>query len=196
MNKSLVALALAFFASTASAAISNSKHDFITNGYMNAGNLPATTCNFCHVPHHGSTATTGLPLWNTARSFTSPSTGYAGAGTTVDPKGTQTCLGCHATGTTTAMGTDNDMATLNPNAIVGTDLSNDHPVGTATIIPADTTMQATIQLGGLTITRGTTTVECSTCHEVHNSDAFAQAGTKLLRTTPLSTDFCLACHNK
>lgn len=197
MNKTFVALVIAFVASTASAAITNSKHDFVNNGYVTPA--PASTCVFCHVPHAGSTAVAGLPLWNPGRSLKTPTSFYTGlaSGTTitsVGSKGTQTCLGCHATGSTTDMGTTTDMATKNPAAIVGLDLSNDHPVGDQVLITLGSNgMQASITLGGATIATGTS-MQCSTCHDVHNATAVVQPGSKLLRS--YTGDFCISCHNK
>ena len=199
MNKTFVALAVAFFASTASAAITNSKHDFINNGYV-TGTPPTSTCLFCHVPHAGSQAVSGLPLWNPARSLTNPTVFYTGLRngtitiTGVDAKGTQTCLGCHATGTAASMGTTNSMP-AGSNAIVGTDLSNDHPVGNQVVITFGANgMQSSITLGGLTLVSGTSSMQCSTCHDVHNATNVVQPGSKLLRS--YTGDFCIACHNK
>jgi len=187
MNKTIVALAVALVASTASAAISNSRHDFVTNGYVSP--VPTSTCVFCHVPHAASTATAGLPLWNPSRTFIVPTALY-GTNTTVDVKGTQTCLGCHATGTTLLMGTTTPIT--DGTKLVGTDLSNDHPVGNATILTLGAVgFQASVTLGGVALATGTA-VQCSTCHDVHNANT--QPGTKLLRS--YTGDFCIACHNK
>ena len=200
MNKTIVALALAFFASTASAAIGGSAHDFVGNGYVTPA--PSTACIFCHVPHGGQNTVTGLPLWAPARSLTNPTAFYTGLRngtitiTGVDPKGTQTCLGCHATGTAAAMGTTTDLPANvvgGTQLIVGTDIANDHPVGNeVTITPGANGLQSTITLGGASITGGS--MQCSTCHDVHNATLVVQAGSKLLRS--YTGDFCVACHNK
>jgi len=202
MNKTFVALAVAFFASTASAAITNSAHDFVNNGYVTPA--PSSTCIFCHVPHGGQQGVAGLPLWAPGRSLTTPSAFYTGLRggsitiTAVDAKGTQTCLGCHATGAAADMGTTNSMPANVPGGtqlIVGTDVSNDHPVGDeVTITLGANGLQASIVLGGLTIIDGVTSMQCSTCHDVHNATATTQPGSKLLRS--YTGDFCIACHNK
>ncbi len=91
---------------------------------------------------------------------------------------------------------------------LGTDLSNDHPISiaytTATSVsdgglhdPA--TVNVSIGDGPLTDTISKLlvpngTVECASCHDVHNT--FAVANTKLLKVTGASSDLCLACHNK
>lgn len=201
MNKTFVALAVAFFASTASAAITNSAHDFVNNGYVTP--VPASTCVFCHVPHGGQTGTAGLPLWAPGRNLTTPTAYYTGLTTTtgtpltitsVDAKGSRTCLGCHATGLATDMGTTASMPATG-NLIVTTDISNDHPIGDQlTITQGQKGLQASITLGGLTIADGVTTMQCSTCHDVHNTTAVVQPGSKLLRS--YTGDFCIACHNK
>jgi predicted CXXCH cytochrome family protein len=202
MNKTFVALAVAFFASTASAAITNSAHDFVNNGYVVPA--PSSACIFCHVPHGGQTTVAGLPLWAPGRNLTNPTAFYSGLRngtiviTSVDAKGTQTCLGCHATGAAADMGTTTG---LPPNAssgrqlIVGTDISNDHPVGDQVIITFGANgMQPAIVLGGLTLVSGVSSMQCSTCHDVHNTTAYVQPGSKLLRS--YTGDFCIACHNK
>lgn len=198
MNKTFVALVVAFFASTASAAITNSRHDFVNNGYVTP--TPASTCVFCHVPHGGQTTVAGLPLWAPGRSLTNPTAYYAGLRggtitiTAVDAKGTQTCLGCHATGAAADMGTTASMPATG-NLIVGTDISNDHPVGNeVTITLGANGLQSSIVLGGLSIIDGVTSMQCSTCHDVHNATAIVQPGSKLLRS--YTGDFCIACHNK
>ena len=198
MNKTFVALAVAFFASTASAAITNSAHDFVNNGYVSPA--PSSTCIFCHVPHGGQNTVSGLPLWAPGRALTTPNTYYTGLRggsitiTGVDAKGTQTCLGCHATGTAAAMGTTNSMPGTG-NLIVGLDIGNDHPVGNeVTITLGANGLQGTITLGGLTIVDGVSSMQCSTCHDVHNATAVVQPGSKLLRS--YTGDFCIACHNK
>jgi predicted CXXCH cytochrome family protein len=192
MKKILVAFALAAFANSAFALIAGSKHDFVTNGYVTPA--PISTCKFCHTPHNAPAAVAGAPLW--IRGLTTPSAYYvstsAGTNTAVSAAGTQTCLACHATGTAAAMGTTS--AITNGNAILGTDLSNDHPVGNQTIITLGTTngFQASITLGGASVATGTI-LECSGCHDVHN--AATQAGTKLLKSYT-GSDFCTACHYK
>ena len=110
MKKALVALAIAGFASTAMATISNSKHDLNKSGLGYNGNTPLIgSCQFCHAPHYGNTTNvpgatnttnTGfvqMPLWNrsvpvttgyTLRTPLSGATPRLGAGSFA-------CLSCH-----------------------------------------------------------------------------------------------------
>lgn len=189
MKKILVAAALAFVASSASALIANSRHDFQTNGYVSP--IPTSACVFCHTPHNANPAATGAPIW--ARNLITPTVYYVGSTTaainniSVSVGGVQTCLGCHANGTAAEMGTTSALAA---SATVGTDLSNDHPVGNDTLF-GSTGLKVNPTLGGVTFANGAA-LTCAGCHDVHNSNA--AAGTALLRS--FSGDFCTVCHDK
>lgn len=189
MKKLIVAMAALVFATSASAVISGSRHDFISNGYVTPA--PTSACVFCHTPHQAASSL--APIW--ARSLTAPTTLYTS--TTVNaitntasiPAGIDTCLGCHATGTAASMGTTN--AITDTTKITGTDLSNDHPVGNDTIFGSPSLKaSASISLGGVTFADGAT-LSCAGCHDVHNTTA---TGAGLLRA--FTGDFCNACHNK
>ncbi|MDA8084248.1 MAG: cytochrome c3 family protein [Nitrospiraceae bacterium] len=109
--KKIIVLVAAFLlvASSAFATIANTKHNLTTagTGITKTTVATATLCGFCHIPHGGSTATTGLPLWARAIPATGSyqvygSTGVAGtsvtlSGTTINAPGTfsLTCLSCH-----------------------------------------------------------------------------------------------------
>ena len=111
MKKTIILLtvvALVLVAGSAFAGIATTKHN-LTSGnatssiHDTSGN--ATLCGFCHIPHGGSTAVAGLPLWGRQ----TPTTSYAvyggsGAalgntlsGTTINQPGafSLTCLSCH-----------------------------------------------------------------------------------------------------
>ena len=109
--KKIIVLVAAFLlvASSAFATIANTKHNLTTagTGITKTTDATATLCGFCHIPHGGSTATTGLPLWARAIPATGSytvygSTGIAGtsvtmSGTVINAPGTfsLTCLSCH-----------------------------------------------------------------------------------------------------
>jgi predicted CXXCH cytochrome family protein len=130
------------------------------------------------------------------------------------------CMSCHdgvtglgsdvhnepVTGAITMAG-GNDLITGNAN--LANDLSNDHPVNfevTAAGITADgnlgaldtgsnpPNMKTSDVTNGLPLfksARGATTLECGSCHKVHdNSDA------PFLRTTMAGSKLCLGCHKK
>lgn len=186
MKKILVALAIAFVASTASALISGGPHDLSAMAGATNG-----SCQYCHAPHvwnPSNIAVTGTPLWN--RNY--DSTGVTPYGTTVAGNNSvpgpmsQTCLSCHVGNMdvgTINNGTSDTLGTIAGHS-VGTDLRNDHPVGlpipnTADYLPAQTTYPVFATL-----------VECASCHEPHTG----AAGAKFLRTAGVIN--CSACHNK
>lgn len=109
MKKVLIMIFLCVFVLTAVAAyavVSATKHNFTTTGP--GATMPGiTVCQLCHIPHGGSTATSGLPIWartnpgaNTFTVYNASGAGVNGftlANTTVNMPGTfsLTCLSCH-----------------------------------------------------------------------------------------------------
>jgi hypothetical protein len=209
MKKILVALALAAFASTGYAAVENSKHDF--NFSTTYSTNKASRCQYCHVPHNAADwAETGL--WATEQ-FTGSLTLYSGI-TSIDLAKSQTCLACHADASVAPVdlaGNNVLAAPVADSAIVGDDLTDDHPIGAETLItPGSNGMKN--PTGGLKIGRQTMdpavpeslrTVECSLCHSVHGLSDYTINGRKLLYgpgSTPgghaNNTDFCNICHTR
>lgn len=192
MKKILVALAIAAFASTATALVENGPHDM--RGQGGAQGL----CLYCHAAHlwvdSDIGSGTGAPLWNRNQSQTITAYGTTVAGTVITTPGSQsrTCLSCHDgltdygavnNGTAEAIGT----MTTSPMA-VGTDLTDDHPVGTG--IPAANTEYRTPTTSDNVKLSTTSSVECSSCHDPH----IGAAGDKFLRVA--NGDFCHECHVK
>lgn len=108
MKKALVLILVSVFVLTAASAfalISNTRHNF-TGGFGNTVS-GITLCQLCHIPHGGSTATAGLPIWSRSTPTNTAFTVYNGSGagvngttlsgTTVNMPGTfsLTCLSCH-----------------------------------------------------------------------------------------------------
>lgn len=204
-------------AGAAMAVINDSKHDlgFNTNTYSTA----ATTeiCVFCHTPHNAVTgAAVNAPLWNktytsnvtfTAYGNTSRGTATAAAMTNA----TRTCLSCHD-GTqamnslnngpgsgNTAIGAFGPIAGV---AVIDGNFTNDHPVGviytTANDLntpggasPADAIVRV-VSATNVVADSGTDTVECSSCHDVHNTSGIAL----FLPVANTGSQLCLACHAK
>lgn len=183
-------------------------------------------CVMCHAPHNGNTQGA---LWNRAANNTSytlyaSSTMNAVAGQPGSVS--KLCLSCHdgtvgvldyggATGGMTlqeAVGCAS--ATLGCSTVLGTNLSNDHPIG----ITYDTAL-ATADKGlsdpatknvtiGSTVSRTGTIatnmlvggkVECTSCHDVHNIYTVAgSTGTAkgLVKVGMAGSSLCLQCHTK
>lgn len=184
-------------------------------------------CRVCHVPHdHNRTTlsywTQGL-LWNHEPSNTAVWTPYTSGSmdaTTGDPSGPSLlCLGCHD-GTTAIDSFDNHTATpvniVDYNAaysvpgagLAAGDLSGSHPYSVSyyddiNMNPDTTTMGTSGTIADVLFgdTAGlTATVECSSCHDVHDQNGVA--GTHLLRVANTvasggtASGLCLTCHNK
>lgn len=187
--------------SIAAAQISGSVHDFRGQTWNPNGQI----CEACHTPHKATVSVAGLPglLWNheltsaTFQMYTSITLDGA-----IDPQPGSTslmCLSCHdgtvglgdfggSTGTPTMTG---------PN-MVGTDLRGEHPISIIYDPVAEPNLHATSNtLGGsqtiLSVLEGGK-VECSSCHDVHNSAAEV-FDLYLLRDTRAGSQLCLDCHN-
>lgn len=203
---------------TASAGtILGSPHDFSAAGWS-GGRI----CVACHTPHNSDTSVTAAPLWHhslTTSTFTMYARDSLDGAITGQPDGvSRLCLSCHdgtvavdsfggATGSVT-------MASLNPSAVLGTDLSNDHPISitfNTTTAATDgalhdpATTNVTIGAGGDKTRTGTIdtvmlsngTVQCSSCHDVHNSFTVpGSGGVPLLKVSKAGSQLCLTCHNK
>ena len=193
----VLALTLALVSSqTVQAGVAGTAHDFSAAGWNTSGEL----CAPCHTPHNSNSH---APLWDREVS-TGPYTLYTSWGldaTLVDPsvdsKSSLECLSCHdgtiaidsyggATGTTFVSAANN----------VGTDLSDDHPIGFVyqeAIDNGDTGLvdAATVQAAGLLISFPGQ-VECGSCHDVHDDAGNA----KLLKMSNANSALCTACHVK
>jgi len=208
-NLARMAAVVAFLVSgLASAQIVGSDHDFSAQAWT------GEICSVCHTPHNAdaSVASDAAPLWDhevTTSTFTTYGSGYDMESTAGQPTGTSLlCLSCHD-GTVALDSFGGRTPTAGPiagNANFGTDLSNDHPIGilyTATEIAADGELQPltntyTQPVTGATLTVGEglldngSTVECSSCHDVHATNV----SNVLLKVDNTSSALCLACHDK
>lgn len=184
--------------------IVGSKHDLSTR----YGNVDGQVCIFCHTPHQATASIAG-PLWNHAASTATSYTTYTNtSGVTAGQPGTMSvaCLSCHdgtvavgsiinngTRGAAVYTATDIDfdstgkMLPINP-AYVGTDLSNDHPVGVVYPV-ASTKFVAVGSLVGPKLYGGN--VECASCHRVHTPTYVP-----FLRMSNTASALCVACHIK
>lgn len=195
-------------------AITASRHDFSTGSGLSPYNKAAGKCISCHVAHNGSTI---APLWN----HTTNSTGYT-MYSSATINGTQqaapalvslACLGCHdgviavdAYGGNTPLqkagGGDSLLVGLNvPAAVMGKNLTNDHPISIQYgQPPADFNAAVSGLVGSLPLYGPSTTkdqVECGSCHNPHqpNYTGAVPADTgKFLRQA--QSTICTACHIK
>lgn len=226
------------------AGIENTKHNLTSAGpgTVKTSDAGVEICAFCHTPH-GSDNSAAAPLWNkalpTAGSFTTYDNTFSSTiDSTVDLAGSISlaCLSCHdgsgaidnminipGSGGYNASGASAGYTGLTtmPAGVtnLGTDLTNDHPVGIkyagaggnswAAVddkFVADTNVKYDAAKGWWVETGGNTTrnstdlvlytrssspyVECATCHDPHSEEA------TFLRIANTGSAVCKACHNK
>jgi len=183
--------------------ITGSAHDFSGRAWVNSPN--SEICIVCHTPHNASITTVGAPLWNheeTAATFTLYSSSTLDA-TMNQPNGTsKLCLSCHD-GTVAVDnfgGITGDTEWVAGDALIGTDLSDDHPVSfvyDATLATTDGGLyDPTTQNSGLggTIDADmlfSNSLECASCHDVHDNSIGM-----FLRLSNSASALCLTCHAK
>jgi len=197
----VIIMATIAFGSVVYADIIGSAHDFSNETWNQTGEI----CVVCHAPHPSQTQVNDAPLWNheiTTATFTPYSSSTMDA-TVGQPDGaSKLCLSCHDG--TVALDSFNGAAGgqyISGNDLIGTDLSNDHPVS----IVYDSSLASTD--GGLfdpsTTSSGlggtinsdmlfNSKLQCSSCHDVHNSTNIG----KLLVKSNSNSALCLTCHNK
>ncbi|MBI5478918.1 MAG: cytochrome C [Deltaproteobacteria bacterium] len=214
MRKVLVGLtvvvSLVAVAAYAADNIVGTKHDLSsTTGNPISGDS-TEVCVYCHTPHGAATSAYG-PLWN--RAYTVPSfTMYTSATINMTisagpgPR-SLACLSCHD-GTTAlgalvnGPGSGNGATNLGSTKItgtytnLGTNLSNDHPIG----IDYDNTKDTAFRAASSVTTNGLTLynegglangVECASCHKVHDNSYGM-----FLRKNNASSALCTTCHIK
>lgn len=194
--------------------ITGSAHDFSGSGWS-GGRI----CIACHTPHNADTTVSVAPLWNheiTASNFTMYSSPSLDGTITGQPDGvSRLCLSCHdGTVAVDSFGGSTGTTFISGGKNLGTDLSDDHPISItfdtalATLDgglhdPAATTV--TIGAGGSKTRTGTIaevmlsagTVQCSSCHDVHNTFTVpGSVGKPLLKVSKQGSALCLTCHNK
>lgn len=184
--------------------IRGSAHDF--SGIHEGGQV----CIFCHTAHNADTTVADAPLWNhqvtrrTYQLYNSPSMDA----TVTQPAGvSRLCLSCHdGTVAVDSYGGNRGVIFLGGDLAVGADgLSNDHPISfayTDALAELDGELHApTSTPSGLGSTIHNDmlldgSMECSTCHDVHNSASAEAVNDNLLVVTQSGSQLCLTCHDK
>lgn len=191
--------------------VAGSAHDFTTQGWS-GGEI----CVSCHTPHNGASAQ-AAQLWNhavTTANFTMYSSPSLNATSIGQPEGiSRLCLSCHdGTVGVDSFGGVTGTTILAGNTAVGSsgNLTDDHPISIrfdSALATADgslfdpATKNVTVGVTGSKSKTGTIndlllvdgTVQCSSCHDVHNAFTAAQP---LLLVSMVGSKLCLTCHNK
>jgi len=209
-----VATALVGLPTAAFAVIAAGPHDLSTE----LSTPDSQTCIVCHTPHDAADVGTFAPLWNHEVTAVALYTLY-GSDTLnaapTQPSGvSKLCLSCHdgtvaidnyggnLAGAKYIDGVGGDFADV---VAFGADLSNDHPISfiyDAALVTADggtglESPDADSGLGGSIdedlLFAGS--LECSSCHDVHDAASAGAAG-HLLVMSNSDSDLCLTCHIK
>ena len=212
----IAALGLALSGQALAGTITNSAHDFSAQGFS-GGEI----CVVCHTPHNSDTSVLAAPLWNhevTTTTFNMYSSGSLDATSIGQPDGvSKLCLSCHdGTVAIDSFGGASGTSFVSGPKAVGRSgsLNDDHPISItydSALSDLDnglhdpSTRGVTIGAGGDKTRTGTVkdlmlsngTVQCSSCHDVHNNFAVPGApGFPLLKVSKSGSAICMTCHNK
>jgi predicted CXXCH cytochrome family protein len=182
--------------------IEGSQHDFSDQGWA-GGEL----CVVCHTPHGADTTVTEMPTWNhevTSATYTLYSSPTLDARDVGQPNGvSKLCLSCHD-GTVAVDnfgGQTGDAFFVSGGALIGTDLSNEHPISfvyddelastDGGLHPPTTTNSGLGDTIDNDLLFGAK-VECGSCHDVHNAANISG----MLRKNNAGSALCLTCHDK
>jgi len=198
---------VAAFSAVSLGQITGSAHDFQLAAWNSTGEI----CITCHTPHNAE-AVVGSVLWNHDTTLVTDFEVYTSNTLTAtdvgQPSGiSKLCLSCHDGTVGLEDFGGNAYATNTPisgDALVGTILSNDHPISfdyTTALSTADPGLRnpSVYEVGVGGNTGGTITsqwlngdqMECSSCHDVHDAGIDF-----LLRKDNTASALCLTCHNK
>ncbi|HLP76861.1 MAG TPA: cytochrome c3 family protein [Candidatus Paceibacterota bacterium] len=193
----LIVMAVAM--TTTRADITGSAHNFSGKGWGSS-----EICIFCHTPHNAASPQLA-PLWNhspTLANFTlySSSTLHNTPGQPGNES--KACLSCHdGSVAIDSFGSRTGAQMMSGGALIGVDLSNDHPIGITMYHDSrDGALRcqnchnmhlSPSMISPLPFFSGK--VECATCHDPHNK---TPGNSKLLRKPITGSELCLHCHAK
>ena len=175
------------------ATVGGTDHDF--SGEVWSG---GEICLPCHTPHHAQSDIG--PLWNHTVGEVADYTMYEEG--TVLANESLMCLGCHdgqcAVDSFGANPTSTEF--IDGSELIGTDLTDDHPVGVAYPAAASTRFAAIgtiwgshagipVGFSGMPLYGAENTIECTTCHTPHSN-----TNEGFLRVSNAASALCIACH--
>jgi predicted CXXCH cytochrome family protein len=217
----LLAVSMALGQTKNTGYIVGSSHDFGANGYSWA---QGEICKPCHTPHNAVEPDVSTAIWShtlSTASYTLPGGAVVAQADALDPY-SRLCMSCHD-GTVAldsfvgGLGTSGPFG-ANSRFNIGTDLSNDHPVGKeaiyndqsssfnltttnsrgAKVVGVNSPAQGKAQLPLRSPGDGTTNVvvSCGTCHNPHGAGNGTARYPSLLRMSNVESQMCLTCHIK
>lgn len=200
----LGSVAAAALAGTASGQITNSGHDFSSMAWS-GGEI----CKPCHTPHFAN-AEAGR-LWNhelTVATYVM-SGGDPGTAEVDLDKTSRLCMSCHdGTVALDSFGGKTGSSFIPGQSNIGTDLEDDHPIGSVAVYPTGPSSSFNPQnaqhrvvgpWGELRLREWVNpqgesewVVGCRTCHDPHNRGNFDH----MLQFSNTASHLCLTCHIK
>jgi predicted CXXCH cytochrome family protein len=184
-----------------SVSIVNTPHNL--NNYPGV-NIPGNqVCLPCHTPHNALLSGAENVLWNHAETGQTFAMFITTEPQSAKPEGpSKLCLSCHdgVTAIDNYGGSGGTGIVITGKAAIGTDLSNDHPIGVVypTARPSEYKDPSTFAPGigsgpgvKLVTISGRDRVECNSCHNVHNNGLG-----NFLRAPIQESWLCLQCHIK
>jgi len=215
---SIIAVLAVFAATSALAAVSvvGSRHDMVASNFATGAGGSTEVCIFCHTPHGAQTSVTQAPLWNNTAAasvgalYNSTTMNFTATVEQVNATDARLCLACHDGGVGMPVNQPNsgDMEitaaslSMSSNALLSTDLSNDHPIGMDLGLTPEGTDPGIRPLATIIGATGfnenpfygaANTMWCSTCHDVHDGDPLTAP---FLRMSNAGSAMCKACHIK
>jgi hypothetical protein len=188
----------------AGAQITGSPHDF------SALDSEHRICVFCHTPHNADTTVIDAPLWNhqvTTRTYTLYNSPTLDATVNQPTGASRLCLSCHdgSVAVDAYGGRAGTIFLAGPIAVGADGLQNDHPISfqySDALAAQDGELHppsVSPSLLGGTIAQDLLfngSLECASCHDVHNGHAAAAIDDNLLVITQQGSRICLVCHDK
>jgi len=181
----------------------NSKHNLSASGPGPVTSQEQDTCLFCHTPH--TSYVDVEPLWNhtlSGQTYNTYTSSTYGSGAQTPSAGvSKVCLSCHdgtvALGQTVSQGLIPTTGNMSPGAMLGTDMTNDHPFG---MTPVDDGQLAVNLFQNPPASKDPAVklpggkVECTSCHDPHRQRIDPVAEDFLVRSNSAGA-ICLACHD-
>ena len=216
----LYAVLLVICRTAGAGSISASAHDFTSTGSGGSTwNIAGTTqqiCAICHTPHKADTTNTAL--WNhsnTVQTYTLYSSTTMRATMAQPGQSSKLCLSCHdGTVAVDSFGGNtgtHTIATTSRRNLGAAALNDDHPIGftyDGTLATANGSLfdpsSKSVTIGASPTKTDTIAnlllyggkMECSSCHDVHNTFVVGANGTGMVKISTAGSAICLACHNK
>lgn len=224
MKRTYIMAVLAVFAATSAMAltVAGSRHDMVASGFATGAGGSTEVCIFCHTPHGAQTTVTQAPLWNNTAAasvgtlYNSATMDFTVTQAQVNATDARLCLACHDGGVGMPVNQPNSgdmdptVAVMGANALLSTNMSNDHPIGMDLGLnpelidrSSDGLIAGLNTIAEITGASGfnenpfyngaANTMWCSTCHDVHDGDPLTAP---FLRISNAGSAMCKACHNK